>query len=208
MVGRTRARLRSGNLAVDLAAATRRTIRRRRPLTVNLSDRARAGKILSLCGSAVLLFAWSVQQLKYEAWNGRLAELNTALAVYQTYQSNNALFNVLSKITPKSEQGSLRQLQVQNYQYGLNALDATVAVDRRPELDAEVAVNEKRQPNILNKIYPEFAYTQARLEVLQQSFYSERADIAVQKSLWRTMFTNLYLLGSLLVLSAAVVKPA
>jgi len=57
-------------------------------------------EFLPVIGAVVLFGAWTLQQSIIEAQDRRSRDLANAVAVYQTYQSNNAIFNAILETSP------------------------------------------------------------------------------------------------------------
>ena len=83
------------------------------------------GEILPVVGTVALLGLWFYQQTEVERRVGELQRLASARAVYQTYQSNNALFNAINEMSGKNEKASeqIRVYQMYNYELGLEAIE-------------------------------------------------------------------------------------
>jgi hypothetical protein len=167
-------------------------------------------QIISALAAVLLLFSWLSQQFLFERWNGRLADLRAALGTYQTYQSNNALFNALRPLTPIEQRDGLWQLQSQNYRSGLTALRQALATEREPELrkaieqrTAEYMQSLAGRPELGGRTN-EVASVQAQLEVLQEELQREEQDIERKKTLSQRVLWAFYILGSLLVLVAGL----
>lgn len=54
-----------------------------------------AGEIMSVIGTIGLLGLWLYQQTEIQQRSKELSEISSARSIYQTYQSNNAIFNAL-----------------------------------------------------------------------------------------------------------------
>lgn len=82
------------------------------------------GEILPVLGTVGLLGLWLFQLIGIETRNSDLRKLATARAVYQTYQSNNALFNAITESSEKDKKKTkqIRRFQIYNYELGLKAL--------------------------------------------------------------------------------------
>jgi len=72
------------------------------------------GEILPVLGTVGLLGLWFYQQTQIEQRASELRKLESARSVYQTYQSNNAIFNAINEVIKNDKTGSeqLRRFQV------------------------------------------------------------------------------------------------
>ena len=60
-------------------------------------------KVVPVVGSIILFLAWVFQQTLLGDANSTLQKINSAQSVFQTYQSNNALFNAILESTNSDE---------------------------------------------------------------------------------------------------------
>jgi hypothetical protein len=83
------------------------------------------GELLTVVSPIGVLGLWLYQQTEVERNASELRRIESARSVYQTYQSNNALFNATNEILGQNESASerLRSYQVYNYELGLAALE-------------------------------------------------------------------------------------
>jgi hypothetical protein len=85
--------------------------------------------------TVLLLGLWLYQQTEVERRSRDLQKLTSARAVYQTYQSNNAIFNAVNEVAAESKSERIRQFQIYNYELGLRAIEDALpnsACSRRP----------------------------------------------------------------------------
>ena len=163
------------------------------------------GEVLPLLGTLGLLGLWTFQQTGIEKRTSELRKLAAARAVYQTYQSNNALFNALIETVGKNEKvvDQIRTFQTYNYELGLQQIElALPASDRKgiPEAhwayDGAVKTDAKVQR------------TQARLEKLQERLDKREASIAAEAAADKRLYLWLYIGISVLAVIGAVIKAA
>ncbi|MCW3108489.1 MAG: hypothetical protein JWQ09_2995 [Segetibacter sp.] len=89
-----------------------------------------AGEILPVLGTISLLGLWLFQQNQIEKNSNELQKLNSAYNAFQTYQSNNAIFNAINlNLKSATEQNELRRFQLYNYELGLYQLKNTLYND-------------------------------------------------------------------------------
>lgn len=159
-------------------------------------------KILSLMGGLLLFFSWLAQQFLYDKWKSRLDKIAGARSAFQTYQSNNALFNAISQLTPVKDQPQLRNLQIGNYRFGLEEIRAAFSEERLRNLKKKI---QKRVEHY-QKQSGEFAEIQGELEVIQSELAAEtkeieRAKVKAQRILW-----GLYVVGTVILLVGELIK--
>src|SRR4029453_1071218 len=93
-------------------------------------------KMLPILGSLVLFLSWVFSQSLLGDANSALQKIFTAQSVFQTYQSNNALFNGLIA-TVRGEDDAIdriRRTQVYNYELGLRDLEHLLDEAEKAEL--------------------------------------------------------------------------
>ena len=84
------------------------------------------GEVLPVFGTVGLLGLWFYQQTGIEARANELRKTASARAVYQSYQSVNAVFNAVNEgLTNPEATARLRRLGATNYELGLSAIDGT-----------------------------------------------------------------------------------
>ena len=75
------------------------------------------GETLPALATVLLLGLWLYQQTEVEQRSRELQRLTSARAVYQTYQSNNAIFNAVNEVVEDVKSEKIRQFQIYNYDY-------------------------------------------------------------------------------------------
>jgi len=87
------------------------------------------GELLTVVAPIGVLGLWLYQQIEVEQNASELRRIASARSVYQTYQSNNALFNATNEILGQNERASerLRNYQIYNYELGLAALEQVLS---------------------------------------------------------------------------------
>ena len=154
-------------------------------------------KIIPVLGSIILFLSWVFQQSWLEDANGALQQISAAQSIFQTYQSNNALFNAVLeaiKDNPDSVE-QVRRTQVYNYELGLRELEAL--------LDAEARTDIPKPPNPFSgtsDVATLMGLTQERINKIQGELALKRDEITRRKSSLNTMFLILYAVGSITVL--------
>ena len=91
------------------------------------------GELLTVVAPIGVLGLWLYQQIEVEQNASELRRIASARSVYQTYQSNNALFNATNEILGQNERASerLRNYQIYNYELGLAALEQVLSPDEK-----------------------------------------------------------------------------
>jgi cell division protein FtsB len=159
-------------------------------------------KIIPVIGSIVLFLAWVFQQTLLGEANNASQQIANAQSVFQTYQSNNALFNAIVQ-TIKSDSASIdqiRRVQIYNYELGLRELEAL--------LDNEAKATIPSPPNPFSGTSDADAMmrvTQERINTIQGKLSKMREKIAGRKASLNIIFLVLYAIGSLTVLIGSVV---
>jgi hypothetical protein len=157
-------------------------------------------KLLPVVGSIILFLAWVFQQTLLGDANGTLQRISAGESVFQTYQSNNALFNAILA-TSNSDSDTIskvRSMQVYNYDLGLKALEQLLT-------DAE-KVGIPEQPNPFSGTLDadsKMAILQQRIDSIQGKLDERKAAILALKSRYNEIFLSLYVLGTLTVLAGS-----
>lgn len=163
------------------------------------------GEVLPVLGTLGLLGLWTFQQTGIEKRTSELRKFSAARAVYQTYQSNNALFNALIETVGKNEKAveQIRTFQTYNYELGLQQVElALPASDRKgipaakSAYDGTVDTESKLQR------------TQVRLEKLQERLDKREASISAEAAAEKRLYLWLYIGISVLAVIGAVIKAA
>src|SRR5262245_46543107 len=100
----------------------------REPMRRHIRALTFLGEILPVLGTVGLLGLWLYQQTGMDARASELRRMSAAWAVYQTYQSNNALFNAINEIVKQNPEDAnrVRAMQVYNYELGLYSIEAAL----------------------------------------------------------------------------------
>jgi hypothetical protein len=163
-------------------------------------------QILTAVGALLLFLAWAAQQFLYEKWKGRLEEISEAHHTYETYQSNNALFNALIEVIPPEKHSMVWELQLRNYRLGLRSLRESLSGEQEKQLDSKIEERTQRYRGQFppDSVGSDFATVQAELEIIQIEHNHERESIAVQKATAQRIFWALYAIGSVAVIIGQV----
>ncbi len=147
------------------------------------------------------------QQKQIEKYNGDLRKISAATAVYQTYQSNNAIFNAIEAIAPKVKNApdDVRKFQVYNYELGLADMEKVLTAGEKEGLpEARAGLNE-----IERNINASLEATQQRLEFLQakldekEKMLKEAADRSAKIYFWAYIcFSAISITGALFRIAA------
>jgi hypothetical protein len=126
--------------------------------------RTTLGEVLPVLGTIGLLGLWTFQQTGVEERTSELRKLAAARAVYQTYQSNNALFNAIIETVGKNvgAANQIRTFQVYNYELGLQGIEEALPSSQKSDVPASQFAYD---PSV--DIAEKIQRTQKRLEVLQ-----------------------------------------
>ena len=160
------------------------------------------GELLAVIGPVGVLGLWLFQQTELERNAGELRKIAAARAVYQTYQSNNGLFNGLHEILGNDSAGAehTRNFQIYNYELGLAALeDALPEPDRRgipPRVDADGGESFQTKLPLI----------QTRLEALQAKLREREQSVRNAASNAQAWYFRLFVALSLLSIVGAVMK--
>ena len=172
-------------------------------------------RVVSALGAVLLFGAWLLQATLVDRANESLRSVDAAQGVYQTYQSNNALFNaVLASIAdanasdynaypprgarPYARQNyeTIRRLQVTNYELGLESMESALEESMRdPIPDADVSASAQEA----------IERTQTRLAAIQTALAEREESLVRHKDRVYQLFFGIYLIGSLAILGATVV---
>jgi len=160
------------------------------------------GEILTVIGPVGVLGLWLYQQTEIERNAGELRKIAAARSVYQTYQSNNALFNGLHEILRKDDEGAerLRNFQIYSYELGLAALENVLPEAARsgipPRVDAYGGDSfEQKYPLI-----------QARLELLQTKIDEREEAVRAVSAAAQKRYFWIFVVLSVLSIAGAVGK--
>jgi hypothetical protein len=156
--------------------------------------------IVSVCGAVLLFLSWAFQQSLVERVSRDVQAISNAQSVYQTYQSNNALFNGLYETLKGNEDGRerLRELQTYNYELGLKPLEELLDEEQRhgiPPAAPRATSWEEAMPII-----------QDRLEKIQVRLSEKKKRLEGNKDRLNWIFLALYGFGSVAILIASSLK--
>lgn len=161
------------------------------------------GEILPVLGTVALLGLWLYQQTEVEQRSGELRQLAAARAVYQNYQSNNALFNAINEVVKKDEEASkqLRVFQTYNYELGLKAIE-----DALPESEKSDIPKAPWAYDSSLDVATKMELTQKRLEKLQERLAAREGAIGQAASKTKRTYLRLFLGLSLMSVIGAICK--
>jgi len=161
------------------------------------------GELLPVLGTVGLLGLWLYQQTGVERRSSELRKLATARGVFQTYQSNNALFNAMNELTDKNKTVSdrLRVFQLYNYELGLAAIEGAL-----PESDKADIAPATRAYDDFVEVEAKIDQTQKRLETLQGRLTEREARIRQLTETAKKTYLWLYVGLSLVTIVGSVCK--
>jgi hypothetical protein len=98
--------------------------------------------LISVSGAVLLFASWAFQQTLLDQVNGEMQAISNAQSVYQTYQSNNALFNAVGETLggDARAQQRVRQFQIYSYELGLRPMESLLDPEQRQDLPDPVNV--------------------------------------------------------------------
>ncbi len=158
-------------------------------------------RVTPVLGSIILFLSWAFQQTLLEDANSTLQRIYNAESVYQTYQSNNAIFNAIIVIADSDTASidKIRRSQIYNYELGLK--------DMVQLLDDEAKADIPGSPSPFSgtpDVDVMMATTQERLEKIQGELADQKDEIINRKSTFNKIFLLLYAFGSAIVLVGSV----
>lgn len=159
--------------------------------------------LISVSGAVLLFASWAFQQTLLDQANGEMQAISNAQSVYQTYQSNNALFNAVGETLggDARAQQRVRQFQIYSYELGLRPMESLLDPEQRQDLPDPVDVYSGDF-----EFEQALATTQDRLEKIQARLFEKKDRIQDRKTRLKWVFLTLYGLGSLAVLIANSLK--
>ncbi len=159
-------------------------------------------EFLPVLGAVVLFGAWSLQQSVLQRSATEMQKLSQAVSVYQTYQSNNALFNAVVQLVSEKPLvvNEIRRFQTYNYELGLRAMEDSLSEAERRDIPAPAF------PYGSSGIAAEMERTQKRLEALQTRVHDRQAALAAQNRALNYVFLSLYGAGSCAILIGSYLK--
>src|SRR5262245_53842463 len=161
------------------------------------------GEILPVLGTVGLLGLWFYQQTQIEQRASELRKLESARSVYQTYQSNNAIFNAINEVIKNDKTGSaqLRRFQVYNYELGLQEIEPVMSESERAVIpDASSAYSSAEDIQVI------MANTQKRLGDLQIKLNDKEASLSQTTQAAKIRYMWWYIVLSIVTTSGAVFK--
>jgi len=161
------------------------------------------GEILPVLGTVGLLGLWFYQQTQIEQRASELRKLESARSVYQTYQSNNAIFNAINEVIKNDKTGSeqLRRFQVYNYELGLQAIEQVMSESERADIPgASSAYSSAEDIQVI------MANTQKRLGDLQIKLNDKEASLSQTTQAAKIRYMWWYVVLSIVTTSGAVFK--
>ena len=156
--------------------------------------------LVSIIGAVTLFGAWTFQQTLLNTANERLQAISSAEARFETYQSNNALFNAIAAAAP-NVQSEIRRFQTINYEQGLERLAKPLS----PEEAARLPAAPRPYDGDWN-FEAAMTMTQQRIEAIHASLRNRRQEVADSSSSANRVFFVLYAAGSLLILMVNIGK--
>lgn len=159
-------------------------------------------KLVPVLGSIVLFLSWVFQQTMLEDANSTLEQIYNAQDVFQTYQSNNAVFNaIIATTTNEASIEQIRRSQIYNYELGLR--DMELLLDKADRVDIPAPPNAfSGSPGPDEMIQT----TQERLEKIQGKLAHKKTEITEHKSTLNKTFYVLYGIGSVTVLMGSLLN--
>lgn len=159
------------------------------------------GEVLPALATLLLLGLWLYQQTEIEQRSRDLQKLASARAVYQTYQSNNAIFNAITEVAAVDKAERIRQFQTYNYELGLHAIeDVLPQSDKRDIPPAPSAYDSSAS------FETKMRQTQARLEKLQSKLTGRESRISDAARRAKATYLWLYVCLSLVAIVGTVCK--
>jgi len=159
--------------------------------------------LIPVIGAVILFAAWVVQQTLLERANSSLQQIYAAENTFQTYQSNNALFNAIARL-PDAGAGTqdyIRTVQIYNYELGLRDMEALLGDSERQGIPGSVNAYSGMPP-----LDQKMEIVQERLTKIQGAVANQKERIAVRKASLNRKFFVLYALGSIVVLVGSVLN--
>ena len=167
--------------------------------------------LVSVVGAVTLFGAWAYQQTLLNEANGRLQAINSAELRFETYQSNNALFNALvatapanaqsEKIQSEKIQSEIRRFQVINYSMALDHLETPLTAEEQARLPAAPRPYDGDW-NVATAL-PQM---QKRIEAVQATLRDRKQAVTASTATANRVFLVWYAAGSLLILAVSVCR--
>jgi hypothetical protein len=168
----------------------------RKPLLRRL---AAVGEILTVLGPIAILGLWFYQQVAIEQRSSELRRIASAHDVFQTYQSNNALFNAINEMVgTETAQAQVRRFQVYNYELGLRAIENVLAASERSGIPPAVnAFSGEDVPTMM---------VQRRLELLQRGLADKESMIQQASKAANTRYLFMYVVITVMSICGSLFK--
>ncbi len=157
--------------------------------------------LASVVGAVTLFGAWAFQQTLLNRANGALQNIHAAETGFETYQSNNTIFNALKVAAPPSASSEVERFQIINYEFALSHLEKPLSPEEQASLPAAARPfdGDWNAPAAMSQ-------TQQRIEAIQ-AILSHRIQEITENSSWANqIFLALYAAGSLVVLTVNLSK--
>jgi len=164
--------------------------------------RIRRNAVLDLAstfGAVALFGAWAFQQTLVSQAAEALQTIHSAEAGFETYQSNNGLFNALDAAVP-SATSEIRRFQTINYEFALRHLEMPLGPEERVQLPAARPFDGNWDADVAMR------QTQERIEAIQSALGRRKQKITAQNVWVNRIFPAMYAAGSLLILSTSTCK--
>jgi hypothetical protein len=157
--------------------------------------------LVSIVGALTLFGAWAFQQTLLNKANGALQSIHSAETSFETYQSNNTIFNALKVAAPPSASSEIERFQIINYEFALKHLENPLS----PEEQARLPAAARPFDGDWNA-EAAMSQTQRRIEAIQTALSHRTQEIAENSSWANQVFLALYAAGSLLILAVNFCK--
>jgi hypothetical protein len=161
------------------------------------------GEILPVVGTVALLGLWFYQQTEVESRSGELQRLASARATFQTYQSNNALFNAINEVVEENTQASnqIRVYQIYNYELGLTAIEETLPVSYKANIPPRTGAYDSSV-----KLKKKLGQLQERLGKLQDKLAEREKTIRNAANTAKWTYLWIYVGISIVTILGAICK--
>jgi hypothetical protein len=142
------------------------------------------------------------QQTCIDDANSTLQKIYNAETVFQTYQSNNAMFNaIIELVDDEKSVERIRRVQIYNYELGLRDMEALIDDEAREDIPKPFnAFSGSPGVDVGIKI------AQERLQSIQGKLASQKESIIQKKSALNKVFLFLYAVGSMAVVLGSILN--